>query len=286
MAARLTKDDKKRLHGFVDKNIFDPAMAEAVKAAEELLSVAADEYINLLYPQNEMAILDKYEKASHFKTLYIMEMHEEYKDWKKKFPIPRTEEKPGPLVPKGDDIFFKGQPGDILYDYFFQWKDMVEKKEKADDSVQDAYRALIRKTQSVEALVEIWPEAQKVLSRKTQTELDTDEAAKAIKMNMCARGVAPQEECQDNWPKTLKEAVDRLIIEIPAEDLKVIQDCPKHDLAQYHGTLGRTIRNTFGLWTGNTDLMISCLGKIGHADDASMVIVSTLWDELNKHMQK
>jgi hypothetical protein len=56
------------------------------------------------------------------------------------------------------------------------------------------------------------------------------------------------------------------------------------ELSLLHINLGEYIRNEFGLWSGNEDLMSSCCtiaktDKI-HEDTASTIIIEKLWERL------
>ena len=52
----------------------------------------------------------------------------------------------------------------------------------------------------------------------------------------------------------------------------------KKDLIQYHFGWGMGIRNSFGLWQGNTKLLESCGGgKRIHPRDCSMIIIEAVW---------
>jgi hypothetical protein len=59
-------------------------------------------------------------------------------------------------------------------------------------------------------------------------------------------------------PKTVKNAVDRLISELSLKDKAMIANMAKVELSGLHITLGKYIRNEFGLWSCNEDLMASC----------------------------
>ncbi len=84
------------------------------------------------------------------------------------------------------------------------------------------------------------------------------------------------------WPKTVDEAVERLMAEISEEDKKTLMNTPERELIQYHFGLGMYIRNEFGLWQGNTDLLESCCGGgyYQEPDEASSVIIKALWERL------
>jgi len=87
-------------------------------------------------------------------------------------------------------------------------------------------------------------------------------------------------------PKTVDEAVDILVPNMPLKDKVIIANMTKGELTSLHMTLGTYIRNRFGLWTGNKALLDSCRSYSGlddiHTDDASSIIIRALWDKLRK----
>lgn len=86
------------------------------------------------------------------------------------------------------------------------------------------------------------------------------------------------------WPKSVDEAVERLMAELSDEDKKILKDTPEMELVKYHFGIGMYIRNEFGLWQGNKDLLESCCGS-GYCqdpDEASFVIIKALWKRLQK----
>ena len=89
-----------------------------------------------------------------------------------------------------------------------------------------------------------------------------------------------------DFPKTVAQAVKRLKRELPLEDKGIIKDIQEDDLNGLHISIGRYIRNEFGLWSGNNELMESCCSVSGvdklHEDDASAVIITELWRQLQK----
>ncbi|MFC1577628.1 YpsA SLOG family protein [Thermodesulfobacteriota bacterium] len=85
-------------------------------------------------------------------------------------------------------------------------------------------------------------------------------------------------------PKTVEEAVDRLINELSLKDRTTISHMDEGELINLHHSLGEYIRNEFGLWSGNDDLMSSCcaiakMDKV-HEDTASTIIIEKLWERL------
>ena len=67
-----------------------------------------------------------------------------------------------------------------------------------------------------------------------------------------------------HWPKTLEEAVQRLLASVP--------DIPDDPLANHE--IGTAIRNSFGLWGANKELLRSCGSELMPADDAFDIILN------------
>ncbi len=82
------------------------------------------------------------------------------------------------------------------------------------------------------------------------------------------------------WPKTVDQAVTRLLANMNDADQARIRDTKKDDLVLFHHGWGTGIRNDFGLWQGNTALLADC--HASHPDDASMVIIEAVWQKLQK----
>ncbi len=89
-------------------------------------------------------------------------------------------------------------------------------------------------------------------------------------------------EQRAKWPKTVDEAVDRLMTELNQADLRAVRVRTENDLIDFHMSLGLYIRNSYGLWQGNKALLKSA--GSGHPDDASYVIITGLWHKLNSRM--
>ena len=82
-------------------------------------------------------------------------------------------------------------------------------------------------------------------------------------------------------PKTLDEAVDRLMTVLDDEYKLFIADMLEDDLIDLHFSLGTDIRNSFGLHDQNSPLLKS-LGLFVHPDDVAMVVIHSLWAKLTK----
>ena len=104
-------------------------------------------------------------------------------------------------------------------------------------------------------------------------------------------------------PRTVHSVVERLIQYMPSKDKKYLGELPESKLVKLHDSLGRYIRNTFGMWGKNPCLLKDCLKiqrkkyvedykqckkfygkkkiKVMHPDDASFVIIRELWKRLS-----
>jgi len=87
-------------------------------------------------------------------------------------------------------------------------------------------------------------------------------------------------------PHTVTEAVDRLISELALSDKIDIAERSQEELLPLHFSLGLYIRNNFGLWSGNSELIESCLSFTEedrlHEDDATALIIMELWKRLRE----
>jgi len=87
-------------------------------------------------------------------------------------------------------------------------------------------------------------------------------------------------------PKTIHEAVERLIVEMALKDKVVIANMTYDELVDLNSNFGAYIRNAFRLWSGNHELMESCRfvskNKKLNVDEASFVIIDAMWEKLRK----
>ena len=86
--------------------------------------------------------------------------------------------------------------------------------------------------------------------------------------------------------KTVKEAVDLLIELLPLKDRTIIANMTIGELISLNSTLGAYIRNKFGIFVGNKELLESCRwwskDQNLHPEQAPMVIIKELWQQLRK----
>ncbi len=97
-----------------------------------------------------------------------------------------------------------------------------------------------------------------------------------------------------SYPKTVSEAVEKLMSELSQENLDKIKN--SRNLNEFHHGLGMYIRNQYGLWGKNPELLADCLKGIEkptdpskleyyhyqHPDEASSIIIHALWEKLNE----
>jgi len=87
-------------------------------------------------------------------------------------------------------------------------------------------------------------------------------------------------------PQTIDGAVDALTAELPFRNKTAIANMKDEELIYLHPTLGRHIREKFGLWEEGSELLKSCCSFMEvdtlHADDASAIIIMRLWRRLKE----
>lgn len=87
-------------------------------------------------------------------------------------------------------------------------------------------------------------------------------------------------------PKTVQEAVEILVSELPLKEKITIANMVEEELIMLNANLGRFILDNFGLWSGNEKLVESCLAEAKYSlhdeDDAVAVIVKELWQKLRQ----
>ena len=101
-------------------------------------------------------------------------------------------------------------------------------------------------------------------------------------VQVSAWGAEQGEPAQNKWPKTVAEAVTDIVGGMSEEDKQLVRQTSKKDLISFHLGWGMGIRNNYGLWRGNRDLLTSACGKPCHPDDASMIIIEAVWAELRR----
>jgi len=85
-------------------------------------------------------------------------------------------------------------------------------------------------------------------------------------------------------PKTVDEAVDRMISDLDLESKVKIANMDLNNLASVHFELDVYFKNAFGVWHGNKELLTDCRVTSGEPirdeDEATFVILRALWEKL------
>lgn len=87
---------------------------------------------------------------------------------------------------------------------------------------------------------------------------------------------------ESEWPKSKDEAVEKTIELIGKKEL--VETISKAMMGELHRGLGLWMRNNFGLWKGNLELLIDCGGT--HPDDASGSIIEKLTEFLRDDIEE
>jgi hypothetical protein len=87
----------------------------------------------------------------------------------------------------------------------------------------------------------------------------------------------------NDWPKILDGAVKICLLTMTLTEKIALKNTPKENLIMFHLGLAKNIRELFGMWEGNTEILESCGSS--NPDEASMVIVEAVWKELNRQTQ-
>ena len=90
-------------------------------------------------------------------------------------------------------------------------------------------------------------------------------------------------------PHSVDEVVDILFFDLSLRDKVILASLTENDLeASIYLVLAKTIREEFGLYNGNQELLASCCSYLGHGydtyEDPAMVITKELWKKIkNSH---
>lgn len=82
-------------------------------------------------------------------------------------------------------------------------------------------------------------------------------------------------------PKTLEKAIRFLIESTPAAELETLRRIPEADVGRETRLWQMAIRDRLGLWGKNREIIESMDDQTRWAENASELIVMTLWRRLN-----
>ena len=85
----------------------------------------------------------------------------------------------------------------------------------------------------------------------------------------------------EEWPTTCDDAAKDALSFLSWWNRFKIKRMEQSEMIEFHHGWGMGLRNRYGLWRGNEELIISCLGELGHPDSASTEIMKRVWS-LNK----
>ena len=90
----------------------------------------------------------------------------------------------------------------------------------------------------------------------------------------------------ENIPKTVDEAIEKLLSKLSQKDKILIANMDEDDLITLQFNLGTYIGREFGVWSGNRELLHSCIvierDSHFHPDDVPIVIIEELWSRLQE----
>ncbi len=90
----------------------------------------------------------------------------------------------------------------------------------------------------------------------------------------------------DNLPRTVDQAVDKLLAKLSLKEKTMIANIPEENLQNLYHSLEESMRNEFMLWLENKALMQSCRSLSEKHDldgyNAALVIIKTLWIRLQQ----
>jgi hypothetical protein len=88
------------------------------------------------------------------------------------------------------------------------------------------------------------------------------------------------------YPRTVEDAIDRLVYELPLKDKIHIAKLEKNELEVLYPTLGEHIKENYGLKFKKGELMRDCRfmakGKVIDEDVAAELIIKEMWNKLRK----
>ncbi|WP_370979490.1 DUF6794 domain-containing protein [Agaribacterium sp. ZY112] len=92
-------------------------------------------------------------------------------------------------------------------------------------------------------------------------------------------------DSSESIPTTCKGAIQTIANELDEDSVKTLKETKREDLVMFHFSWGMGIRNSYGLWSENSAIRLSCAEQIGekdiHPDNASGIIMEGVWELVN-----
>jgi hypothetical protein len=87
-------------------------------------------------------------------------------------------------------------------------------------------------------------------------------------------------------PKTVDEAVERMISDLDLETKVRIANMDLNSLTSVHFDLDVYFKNAFGVWHGNKELLADCRATSGESirdeEEATFVILKAVWEKFRR----
>jgi hypothetical protein len=85
-------------------------------------------------------------------------------------------------------------------------------------------------------------------------------------------------------PSTVDEVANLLISDLPPNEMATLSSMDENEFLRLYDTVAQYVLDEFRVWTGNDDLLASCLAKVSKgesATDPAMIILRRVWQKLN-----
>ena len=117
----------------------------------------------------------------------------------------------------------------------------------------------------------------KGLSGRT-TSFDTQPAKDMLTIMMYEKPYRP------GLPRTVDEVADLLIADLPPKEMVTLSSMDENDFLRLYDSVAQYVLDEFKVWTGNEDLLESCLSLVAADEketDPAMIILRRVWQKLN-----
>lgn len=87
-------------------------------------------------------------------------------------------------------------------------------------------------------------------------------------------------------PRTVDEVADLLIADLPPKEMVTLSSMDEGAFLRLYDSVAQYVLDEFKIWTGNDDLLESCLANLHTEDKASdpaLVILRRVWQKLNDY---
>ncbi len=85
-------------------------------------------------------------------------------------------------------------------------------------------------------------------------------------------------------PRTVDEVADLLISDLPPQYMATLSGMTENDFVRLYDSVANYVLDEFKIWTGNDELLESCLDQVSEnadATDPAMIILRRVWQKLH-----